>query len=63
MIYGIFSYLTCFGWIPLLLMGLLGLILGFLLSKIFGKKHEGDLTIEGEGALRAEAEISRRSFG
>ena len=59
MIYGILSYLTCFGWLPLFLMGLLGLILGFLLSKIFGKKHEGDLTVEGEGALRAQADSLR----
>jgi len=56
MIYSVLSYLTCFGWLPLFLMGLLGLFLGFLLSKLFGKKHEGDLTIEGEGKLRAEAD-------
>jgi len=56
MIYSVLSYLTCFGWLPLFLMGLLGLILGFLLAKLFGKKHEGDLTVEGEGALRAEAD-------
>ncbi|MEP6343559.1 MAG: DUF2853 family protein [Maricaulaceae bacterium] len=55
MIYGVLSYLTCFGWLPLFLMGLLGLILGFLLSRLFGKSHAGDLSIEGEGALRAEA--------
>ena len=53
----ILSYVLCFGWIPLLLMGLLGLLLGWLLwGKLFGAKHEGDLTIEGEGALRAEAD-------
>ena len=56
MIYSVLSYLTCFGWLPLFLMGLLGLILGFLLTKLFAKKHDGDLTIEGEGALRAESD-------
>jgi len=56
MINSVLSYLTCFGWLPLFLMGLLGLILGFLLAKLFGKKHEGDLTVEGEGALRAETD-------
>ena len=51
----VLSYILCFGWLPLFLMGLLGLLLGWLL---FGrnKGHAGDLTIEGEGALRAEAD-------
>lgn len=41
-------------WILALLMLLLGLILGWLLSR--GKKQTGDLSLEGEGALRAEAD-------
>lgn len=53
----VMSYITCFGWLPLFLMGLLGLLLGWLLfGKLFGAKHDGDLTVEGEGALRAEAD-------
>jgi len=35
---------------------LFGALIWALLSKLFGKKHQGDLTIEGEGALRAEAD-------
>lgn len=50
----IFNYILCFSWIPWLLMGLLGLFLGWLLFR--GKKQAGDLSIEGEGALRAEAD-------
>ena len=54
----VLSYILCFGWLPLLLMGLLGLLLGwFLFGR--GKSHEGDLTLEGEGALRAEADSLR----
>ncbi len=50
----IISYILCFAWLPMLLLGLLGLLLGWLL---WGRiKHQGDLTIEGEGALRAEAD-------
>ena len=50
----IISYVLCFGWLPWLLMGLLGLGLGWLL---FGRnKNVGDLSIEGEGQLRAEAD-------
>ncbi len=59
MIYSVFSYLACFGWLPLFLMGLLGFILGLLFMRLFGKKHEGDLTVEGEGALSAEADSLR----
>ena len=51
---GIFSYIACFGWLIPFLFGLLGLLLGWLLFR--GKKQAGDLSIEGEGALRAEAD-------
>ena len=50
----IFSYIACFGWLIPFLFGLLGLLLGWLLFR--GKKQSGDLSIEGEGALRAEAD-------
>lgn len=49
-----FLYSLCFGLLPLLLVGLIGLLLGWLLFR--GKKQDGDLSIEGEGALRAEAD-------
>ena len=54
LINGIFSYIACFGWLIPFLFGLLGLLLGWLLFR--GKKQAGDLSIEGEGALRAEAD-------
>lgn len=50
----ILSYILCFAWLPWLLAGLLGLLLGWLLFR--GKKQVGDLSIEGEGQLRAEAD-------
>lgn len=50
----IISYVLCFGWLPWLLFGLLGLGLGWLLFR--GNKNVGDLSIEGEGQLRAEAD-------
>jgi len=53
----IISYITCFGWLPLLIPALIGLGLGWLLFR--GKKQDGDLSIEGEGALRAEADSLR----
>lgn len=53
----IISYITCFGWLPHLLMGLLGLLLGWLLFR--GKVQAGDLSIEGEGQLRADADSLR----
>ena len=53
----VLSYITCFGWLPLLIPALLGLLLGWLLFR--GKKVDGDLSIEGEGALRAEADSLR----
>lgn len=50
----ILSYVFCFGWLPWIIAGLLGMLLGWL---FWGrKKHVGDLTIEGEGQLRAEAD-------
>ncbi len=49
-----FLYNLCFGMLPLFLTGLIGLGLGWLLFR--GKKQDGDLSIEGEGALRAEAD-------
>ncbi len=53
----IISYITCFGWWFPLLMGLLGLLLGWLLFR--GKKQVGDLSIECEGQLRAESDSMR----
>jgi len=50
----VFSYIACFGWLIPFLFGLLGLLLGWLLFR--GKKQVGDLSVEGEGALRAEAD-------
>lgn len=52
MVSNILSYITCFGWLPLFLMGLLGFILGWLLKP--SKVATGDLSAEGEGALRTE---------
>ncbi len=56
MLIGFIDYLACIGWIPLFLMGLLGWLLHWLFSKMFGKSHTGDLTAEGEGQLRSEAD-------
>jgi len=53
----VLSYLTCFGWLPLFLMSLLGLGLGWLLFR--GRGHAGDLTSDGEGTLRAELDGER----
>ncbi|MEE9272675.1 MAG: DUF2853 family protein [Robiginitomaculum sp.] len=53
----IISYITCFGWVPLMLFGVLGLGLGFLLFR--GKKQAGDLSLEDEGQLRAESDRLR----
>jgi len=50
----IWNYILCMGIIPYLLMGLLGLLLGWLLFR--GRRTVGDLSVEGEGALRAEAD-------
>jgi len=54
MLSNMFSYIACFGWLIPFLFGLLGLLLGWLLFR--GKKQVGDLSVEGEGALRAEAD-------
>ena len=53
----IIAFVLCFLLLPLLLLGLLGLLLGWLFFR--GKKVEGDLTVEGEAALRAEADTLR----
>ena len=53
----IIAFVLCFLLLPLLLLGLLGLFLGWWFSR--GKKIEGDLSVEGEGALRAEADSLR----
>ncbi len=50
----VLRYIACFGWLIPFLFGLLGLLLGWLLFR--GKKQVGDLSVEGEGALRAEAD-------
>lgn len=55
----IISYIICFGVLPLLVMGLLGFLLRHLLGGMFGGKAEGDLSIEGEGHLRAESDKLR----
>jgi len=54
LIMGIMTILTCY-WPWLLLMGILGFLLHWLLSRLFGKGHSGDLTANGEGELRALA--------
>ena len=53
----IIAFVLCFLLLPLLLLGLLGLLLGWLFFR--GKKVDGDLSVEGEGALRAEADSLR----
>ena len=53
----IIAFIICFLLLPLLLLGLLGLLLGWLFFR--GKKVDGDLSVEGEGALRAEADSLR----
>ncbi len=49
-----FDFLLSFGWIPLFIFGFICFLLGMLLSGLFRKDHDGDLTVEGEGALRTE---------
>lgn len=53
----IIAFVLCFLLLPLLLLGLLGLLLGWLFFR--GKKVDGDLSVEGEAALRAEADSLR----
>jgi len=62
MLIGFIDYLACIGWLPLFLMGLLGFLLHWLLSKLFGKGHSGDLTANGEGELRAELDRERARY-
>ncbi len=53
----IFAYIVSFFTIPAILFGLLGLILGWI---FWGRNRQaGDLSIEGEGQLRAEADSLR----
>lgn len=47
------NYLLSFGWLIPFLLLLLGLLIGWLIWGR-GSRHEGDLTLEGEGALRSE---------
>ena len=53
----IIAFILCFLIIPLLLIGLLGALIGWWIRG--GRKVEGDLSVEGEGALRAEADSLR----
>jgi len=53
----IIAFVLCFLLLPLLLLGLLGLFLGWFFWR--GKKVDGDLSIEGEAALRAETDSFR----
>jgi len=55
------AYILAFGWLPLFLAGLFGLFLGWLLFR--GKVQLGDLSAEGEGQLRAEADGLRGRIG
>ncbi len=53
----IFAYIVSFFTLPAFIFGLLGLILGWVL---WGRsKQDGDLSIEGEGQLRSEADSLR----
>lgn len=51
------TYILCFLLLPLLLAGLLGAFLMWLFTR--GNRQAGDLSIEGEGALKAEADKLR----
>lgn len=57
MVSNIIAFVLCFLLIPLLILGMLGFLLGWWLNR--GKKVDGDLSVEGEGALRAEADSLR----
>ena len=57
MLDNLLSYTACFGWWLPFLFSLIGFGLGWLLFR--GKKQVGDLSVEGEGALRAEADSLR----
>lgn len=54
---GFISHLAAFGWLHVFLLILLGVFIGWLFFK--GKKVDGDLSLEGEGALRAESDSLR----
>lgn len=51
------SYIIGYLIVPMVIAALIGLFLGWLLFR--GKKQEGDLSVEGEKALRAEADKLR----
>ena len=51
------GFLTAYYFIPAIVIGLIGFILGWLLKP--SAKQAGDLSVEGEGALRAEADSLR----
>ena len=53
----ILGYVACFWLIPSLIIGGLGFLLGWFLKP--KQRVTGDLTVEGEGALRAEADSLR----
>ena len=53
----IWNFVLSFGWLPWVIMGLIGFILGWLLKP--SGKVEGDLSLEGEGALRSENDALR----
>lgn len=52
-----FGFLGAYYLIPALIFGLIGFALGWILKP--SKKQVGDLSVEGEGALRAEADSLR----
>lgn len=52
-----FGFLGAYYLIPALIFGLIGFALGWILKP--SKKQAGDLSVEGEGALRAEADSLR----
>lgn len=52
-----FGFLGAYYLIPSLIIGMIGFLLGWFLKP--SSKREGDLSIEGEGALRAEADSLR----
>lgn len=49
----VLAFLTSFSIIPLIIIGILGFLLGWLLR---GSGQAGDLSVEGEGKLRADAD-------
>lgn len=59
MVYSVLSYLTCFGWLPLFLMGLLGFLLGLLFGWLFWRNRGGDVTVHNDSASSEEADNLR----